>query len=66
MADSTLTITKSDVYEEVAKTTAYIGAKNKLADSDCIVAITKTINGGTNGLESRRKFLARAKKVFKV
>lgn len=39
---------------------------NKLADSDCIVAITKTINGGTNGLESRRKFLARAKKVFKV
>ena len=32
MADSTLTITKSDVYEEVAKTTAYIGAKNKLED----------------------------------
>ena len=32
MADSTLIITKSDVYEEVAKTTAYIGAKNKLED----------------------------------
>ena len=32
MADSTLTIKKSDVYEEVAKTTAYIGAKNKLDD----------------------------------
>nr|DAQ19648.1 MAG TPA: hypothetical protein [Caudoviricetes sp.] len=32
MADFTLTITKSDVYEEVAKTTAYIGAKNKLED----------------------------------
>ena len=32
MADSTLTITKSDIYEEVAKTTAYIGAKNKLED----------------------------------
>ena len=32
MADSTLTIKKSDVYEEVAKTTAYIGAKNKLED----------------------------------
>ena len=32
MANFTLTITKSDVYEEVAKTTAYIGAKNKLED----------------------------------
>lgn len=32
MADSTLTIKKSDVYDEVAKTTAYIGAKNKLED----------------------------------
>lgn len=32
MADSILTIKKSDVYEEVAKTTAYIGAKNKLKD----------------------------------
>ena len=28
MANFTLTITKSDVYEEVAKTTAYIGGKN--------------------------------------
>ena len=28
MADSTLTIKKSDIYEEVAKTTAYIGGKN--------------------------------------
>lgn len=32
MADSTFTITKSEIYEEVAKTTAYIGAKNKLED----------------------------------
>ena len=32
MADSTMTIKKSEVYEEVAKTTAYIGAKNKLED----------------------------------
>lgn len=32
MADSTLTIKKSYIYEEVAKTTAYIGAKNKLED----------------------------------
>lgn len=34
---------------------------NKLADKDSFLAITKTINGGTNGLESRTKFLARAK-----
>ena len=39
---------------------------NKMADSDSFVAITKTINGGTNGLESRRKFLTRAKNVFNV
>lgn len=32
MANFTLTITKSDIYEEVAKTTSYIGAKNKLED----------------------------------
>ena len=32
MANFTLTITKSNIYEEVAKTTAYIGAKNKLED----------------------------------
>lgn len=32
MANFTLTITKSNIYEEVEKTTAYIGAKNKLED----------------------------------
>ena len=32
MADLVITIKRSDVYEEVAKTTAYIGAKNKLED----------------------------------
>ena len=32
MAESIITIKRSDVYEEVAKTTAYIGAKNKLED----------------------------------
>lgn len=32
MADLTISIKKSDVYEVVAKTTAYIGAKNKLED----------------------------------
>lgn len=32
MKDLIITVKKSDVYEEVAKTTAYIGAKNKLED----------------------------------
>lgn len=32
MANFTLTITKSNIYDEVAKTTSYIGAKNKLED----------------------------------
>lgn len=35
-----------------------------LADSDSFLAITKKINGGTNGLESRRKYLARAKSAL--
>lgn len=37
---------------------------NELADRDEFVAITKRINGGTNGIEDRRKYLARAKKVL--
>lgn len=37
---------------------------NKLADKDDIVKITKTINGGTNGLEQRRAFLDKAKSVL--
>ena len=37
---------------------------NELADRDEFVAITKCINGGTNGIEDRRKYLARAKKVL--
>ena len=32
MANLFISVKKSDVYEEVAKTTAYIGAKNKLDD----------------------------------
>lgn len=39
---------------------------NKLADSDSFLAITKTINGGTYGLESRRKYLKRALVALKV
>ena len=37
---------------------------NELADRDEFVAITRRINGGTNGIEDRRKYLARAKKVL--
>ena len=39
---------------------------NKLADSDSFLAITKTINGGTYGLENRRKYLKRALVALKV
>ena len=37
---------------------------NELADRDEFTAITKRINGGINGIEERRKYLARAKKVL--
>lgn len=37
---------------------------NELADKDKFVTITKRINGGTNGLESRRAYLAKAKIVL--
>ena len=39
---------------------------NELADSDSFLAITKTINGGTYGLEHRRTFLKRAKAALNV
>ena len=38
---------------------------NELADKDALTAITRKINGGTNGLQERLKYLARAKKVIK-
>ncbi len=37
---------------------------NPQADKDNVIAVTKLINGGTNGIASRRMYLARAKKAL--
>lgn len=37
-----------------------------LAMADDIVGVTKKVNGGTNGLEDRKKKLAQAKKLFGI
>ena len=39
---------------------------NTFADRDDILTITKRINGGTNGLEDRKKRLERAKRALGV
>lgn len=39
---------------------------NAAADADAFITITKRINGGTNGLDSRRAYLTRAKKAFGI
>jgi len=39
---------------------------NALADKDQVVAITKKINGGVNGLSERELYLAKAKKALGV
>ena len=53
---------------EVAFSTAGLFWKtnglNELADGEQFVAITKRINGGTNGLPDREKYFARAKGVL--
>lgn len=40
------------------------GGLNRFADDDDVVSITRAINGGTNGLEDRRRYLARAKQAI--
>ncbi len=37
---------------------------NALADKDDVEAVTKRINGGLNGFDSRKKYLTRAKKAL--
>ena len=39
---------------------------NELADKDSVLAVTRRINGGTNGLESRKIYLARAKEALNI
>ncbi|HYO63823.1 MAG TPA: peptidoglycan-binding protein [Pyrinomonadaceae bacterium] len=39
---------------------------NALADQQKFIAITKAINGGTNGLEDRQKYYERAKRVLGI
>jgi len=39
---------------------------NRLADADNLIAITRKINGGTNGIKNRTQHLANAKKAFHI
>lgn len=39
---------------------------NEIADKDDVLRITKRVNGGTNGLEGRKVYLAKAKKALGI
>lgn len=39
---------------------------NAIADTGDVNAVTKRVNGGYNGLESRKKYLARSKEALGI
>lgn len=39
---------------------------NAIADTDDFIKVTKRVNGGTNGLEDRRRYLLKAKTVLGI
>lgn len=43
----------------------HVNGCNAIADKEDITALTRKINGGTNGLEDRKKIYSRAKQVLK-
>ena len=55
------------VPEYALKSACWFWNKNNLnqyADKDDVVSITKKVNGGLNGIESRKEILGRAKKIL--
>lgn len=39
---------------------------NKIANNDYLLGVTKIINGGDNGIESRRRYLTKCKEAFGI